>query len=270
MAEPREIACNVLLINPRFNGASFWAYRSVCELVGGKYPAPSLGLITVAALLPSHWQLRLIDRNVDDREEELERGLQWADVVLAGGMLPQQGDLFGLIERARQCGTPIAVGGPDVSSDTRRSMIAPISASLAKPKAASINSSRRLGEGRTRWGIPRTPLQRRRHQDPGPAFRPLKVFELHGADGAVLARLSVHVRILRYHRAVRPQAPDKNQCSNARRAAAPVRPGLSRAYPVRRRQSDRQQEGREGLSPGSDRVATAAGVSIPNSAPRRR
>ena len=45
-------SCNVLLIAPRFNGQSFWNFSAACEVHGAKFPAPPLGLITVAALLP--------------------------------------------------------------------------------------------------------------------------------------------------------------------------------------------------------------------------
>ncbi len=107
---------NVLLVNPQFNGGSFWAYKPACQLIGKSYPTPSLGLITVAAMLPADWNLRLLDRNVEESEETFDALLQWADLVLAGGMLWQQRDFFAVIERARAAGKPIAVGGPDVSS----------------------------------------------------------------------------------------------------------------------------------------------------------
>ena len=42
----------VLLIFPTFNPNSFWSFKETCELVGARYPAPPLGLITLAALLP--------------------------------------------------------------------------------------------------------------------------------------------------------------------------------------------------------------------------
>ena len=58
-------ACKVLMIFPRFNTDSFWNYRAACELTGARYPAAPLGLITVAALLPQSWEVRLINRNTE-------------------------------------------------------------------------------------------------------------------------------------------------------------------------------------------------------------
>jgi len=37
------------MIYPKFVPDSFWNYTKACELVGAKYPAAPLGLITVAA-----------------------------------------------------------------------------------------------------------------------------------------------------------------------------------------------------------------------------
>jgi radical SAM superfamily enzyme YgiQ (UPF0313 family) len=67
----------------------------------------------VAALLPSHWQVRLVDRNVEDLRDQ---DLAWADVVMTGGMLPQQRDALSLVERSHQAGIPVVVGGPDVTA----------------------------------------------------------------------------------------------------------------------------------------------------------
>jgi radical SAM superfamily enzyme YgiQ (UPF0313 family) len=80
---------------------------------GAKCPAPPLGLITVAALLPPSWSVRLIDRNA---EELLDSDIDWADIVLTGGMLPQRPDALDVIDRAQSRGKPVAVGGPDVMS----------------------------------------------------------------------------------------------------------------------------------------------------------
>jgi radical SAM superfamily enzyme YgiQ (UPF0313 family) len=106
-------SCNVLLVVPRFNGQSFWNFTAACELYGARFPAAPLGLITVAALLPPAWNCRLLDRNA---EELTDAHLDWADVVMTGGMLPQRPDALRVIERAHARGKPVAVGGPDLTS----------------------------------------------------------------------------------------------------------------------------------------------------------
>ncbi len=62
-ARPADAAPNVLLVYPKFSNTSFWNYLETCELVGAKYPAPPLGLVTVAAMLPADWPVRLVDCN---------------------------------------------------------------------------------------------------------------------------------------------------------------------------------------------------------------
>jgi radical SAM superfamily enzyme YgiQ (UPF0313 family) len=105
--------CRVLMIYPQFIPNSFWNYTEACELVGAKYPAAPLGLITVAAMLPKHWDIRLINRNT---EALTDADLDWADLVMIGGMLNQQPDFIYLIDLCHLHGKPVCVGGPDVSS----------------------------------------------------------------------------------------------------------------------------------------------------------
>jgi len=102
-----------LLVHPEFRSPSFWNYSETCKLVGGRYPAAPLGLCTVAALLPSDWEIRLVDRNVDDWDDSV---LDWADLVLIGGMMPQQRDAVELVQKARSKGKTVLVGGPDATS----------------------------------------------------------------------------------------------------------------------------------------------------------
>ncbi|MFZ4532510.1 MAG: B12-binding domain-containing radical SAM protein [Alsobacter sp.] len=103
----------VLMVVPRFSSGSFWNYGKTCELVGAKYPAAPLGLITVAAMLPKDWDIRLVDRNTDDLTDA---DIAWADMVMTGGMLPQQFDTVSLMERVQKAGRPIVIGGPDATS----------------------------------------------------------------------------------------------------------------------------------------------------------
>jgi radical SAM superfamily enzyme YgiQ (UPF0313 family) len=107
------ITCRVLMLYPKFVPNSFWNYTEACKLVGAKYPAAPLGLITVAAMLPSDWDVRLVDRNTQPLNDA---DLDWADLVMIGGMLNQQPDFIHLIDLAHRSGKPVCVGGPDVSS----------------------------------------------------------------------------------------------------------------------------------------------------------
>ncbi|MGB8084025.1 MAG: B12-binding domain-containing radical SAM protein [Pseudolabrys sp.] len=110
-----EHTCRVLLIYPRFVSETFWNFAEACELMDARYPAAPLGLITVAALLPPHWEVRLVDRNTEDLTNA---DLDWADMVMTGGMLPQQADSLALIELCRQRNRPVVVGGPDPTSSS--------------------------------------------------------------------------------------------------------------------------------------------------------
>jgi radical SAM superfamily enzyme YgiQ (UPF0313 family) len=102
-----------LLVQTKFSGFSFWNYQVVCEIVGRKYPAAPLGLLTVAALLPQHWIFRLIDENVEPLRDD---HLKWADIVCVGGMLPQQRNMLNSIHRAHDLDRIVVVGGSDPTS----------------------------------------------------------------------------------------------------------------------------------------------------------
>ncbi|MGO8929615.1 MAG: B12-binding domain-containing radical SAM protein [Limisphaerales bacterium] len=102
-----------LLLYPEFSDMGFWNYKPVCHLMGAKYPASPLGLITMAALLPAEWQLRLLDLNTATLEDV---DIDWADLVFIGGMLPQQPGFLRLIERVHSRGKKVVAGGPDPTS----------------------------------------------------------------------------------------------------------------------------------------------------------
>lgn len=102
-----------LLVQPKFSAENFWNYAQVARNMGARTPAPPLGLLTVAALLPKVWQLTLVDLNVRGLTEA-----EWreADVVCVGGMLPQQPGILRVVEEARRTGKYVVVGGADPSS----------------------------------------------------------------------------------------------------------------------------------------------------------
>src|SRR4051812_28063724 len=100
---------NVLMLYPHFVADTFWSFAESCKLMGARRPTAPLGLITVAAMLPASWKVRLIDCNT---EAVGEADMLWADLIFTGGMLPQQADTLRLIGLFRQPGQPGGVGGP--------------------------------------------------------------------------------------------------------------------------------------------------------------
>jgi radical SAM superfamily enzyme YgiQ (UPF0313 family) len=98
----------VLLLYPRFP-KTFWSYEKILALIGRKALLPPLGLVTVAALLPDEWELRLVDRNVRPQSED---DWAWADLVMLSAMIVQKDDFLAQIREARRRGKPVAVGGP--------------------------------------------------------------------------------------------------------------------------------------------------------------
>ncbi|MEW6659002.1 MAG: B12-binding domain-containing radical SAM protein [Thermodesulfobacteriota bacterium] len=101
-----------LLLNPSFP-PSFWSLKETCRVDGTKGLAPPLGLITMAALLPPEWELRLVDLNV----RTLPAGAwDWADLVMVSGMLVQREGLLSLVREAKARGKTVVAGGPYATS----------------------------------------------------------------------------------------------------------------------------------------------------------
>ncbi len=97
-----------LLVNPELP-VCFWTFKKNCELNGAKAMAPPLGLITVAALLPTEWELRLVDLNT---RKLTEQDWEWADLIMFTAMLVQKESLLALIREAGKRGKTTVAGGP--------------------------------------------------------------------------------------------------------------------------------------------------------------
>ena len=74
---------NCLFVYPEFSQFSFWNTKEAIQASGARATTPPLGLLTVAAILPQHWNFRLLDLNAFDFNEE---DWQWADIICTGGM----------------------------------------------------------------------------------------------------------------------------------------------------------------------------------------
>jgi radical SAM superfamily enzyme YgiQ (UPF0313 family) len=97
-----------LLIRPEFMDETFYNLSDVFKIFGVKSAAPPLGLLVLAAHLPSHWQFKLVD---EDIEPLTDAHLEWADIVMVSGIGPQEQTMMSVVRRAKRMGKPVVVGG---------------------------------------------------------------------------------------------------------------------------------------------------------------
>jgi|HubBroStandDraft_6_1064221.scaffolds.fasta_scaffold48735_1 radical SAM superfamily enzyme YgiQ (UPF0313 family) len=103
----------VLMVWPSFP-PSFWGFEGVLQMIPERAMTPPLGLITVAALCPATWQIRLIDHAFEELRDE---DLKWADLVMVSAMHAQRADALTILSRARNLNRRTFVGGPWASTD---------------------------------------------------------------------------------------------------------------------------------------------------------
>ena len=103
----------VLLLYPEFPD-TFWSFKHALKFIRKRAALPPLGLLTVAAMLPSDWEARLIDLNVAQLREA---DLAWADLVFVSGMIAQRDSARALITRCRAAGKTVVAGGPLFTSE---------------------------------------------------------------------------------------------------------------------------------------------------------
>ena len=103
----------VLLVSPK-TPTTFWSFQYALKFINKKSSEPPLGLLTVAALLPSDWHLKLVDLNVSPLRDD---DIRQADFLFLSGMNIHLRSMQEVIARARAWGTPIVVGGPLATID---------------------------------------------------------------------------------------------------------------------------------------------------------
>lgn len=99
---------NVLLLYPEFPD-TFWSMKHALKFVRKRASLPPLGLLTIAAMLPSDWRTRLVDVNVRPLRA---RDLAWADLVFVSAMIAQRASAHALVARCRAAGKTVVAGGP--------------------------------------------------------------------------------------------------------------------------------------------------------------
>jgi radical SAM superfamily enzyme YgiQ (UPF0313 family) len=110
-AEVDAVTRRVLCVFPRYT-KSFGTFDNAYPLLGVKAFMPPQGLLTIAAYLPKHWEVRFVDENVRPAKAS---ELRWADAVFVSGMHIQRNAINDINARAHALGKVTALGGPSVS-----------------------------------------------------------------------------------------------------------------------------------------------------------
>jgi radical SAM superfamily enzyme YgiQ (UPF0313 family) len=99
---------NILLVSPATPN-TFWSLRHALPFVRKKSAYPPLGLLTVAAMLPRDWHLKLIDLDVIKLSDA---DIAWADYVLISAMIVQEQSARDVATRSAAQGKRVIAGGP--------------------------------------------------------------------------------------------------------------------------------------------------------------
>jgi radical SAM superfamily enzyme YgiQ (UPF0313 family) len=98
----------VLLVYPQ-NPDTFWSFKHVLRFVSKRSTFPPLGLLTIAAMLPRDWELRLADLNVSRLKES---DLEWADYIMISAMIIHKPSVTEIVNRCVALRKPVIAGGP--------------------------------------------------------------------------------------------------------------------------------------------------------------
>jgi len=98
----------ILLVYPEMP-PTFWNMKFLSRMMGKKSSYPPLGLLTIAAMLPSQWELRLTDINTKPLRK---KDLLWADFVFIGAMSVQVETARTVVNKCKEAEVRIVAGGP--------------------------------------------------------------------------------------------------------------------------------------------------------------
>ena len=89
---------NILLVYPEVPSNTYWSFKYALKFIRKKSAMPPLGLITVAALFPENYNLKLVDMNIEPLKDD---DIQWSDAVFISAMIVQQESMQKVIARCR-------------------------------------------------------------------------------------------------------------------------------------------------------------------------
>ena len=106
----------ILLIYPKLPD-TLYAFKNLLNASGYKAPYPPLGLLTVSAMLPKHYERKLIDLNV---KMPTAKDFEWCDYIFLSAMSTQEISVRWVLEQAKKHNKKIVAGGPLFTHDHQR------------------------------------------------------------------------------------------------------------------------------------------------------
>lgn len=102
----------VLMVYPKIP-ATYWNFEYLIRISYYKSAMPPLGLLTVAAMLPENFDVKLIDINIT---ELTLKDIENADLVFISAMIIQKASFDQVVQLCRKCHKPVVAGGSYATS----------------------------------------------------------------------------------------------------------------------------------------------------------
>jgi radical SAM superfamily enzyme YgiQ (UPF0313 family) len=102
----------ILMVYPEIPD-TYWSFKHTLPMIGKKAVIPPLGLMTVAAILPECYDIRLVDMNVTELEED---DIIKSDLIFISAMIIQKESFNRVVETCNRLEKKVVAGGPYPSS----------------------------------------------------------------------------------------------------------------------------------------------------------
>jgi len=98
----------ILLVYPQYPD-TFWSFRHALKFTPKKALNTPLGILTIAAMLPTDWEKKAVDMNTTRLSD---KDIEWADYVFVSAMIVQQKSTREVINRCKKLDKRVVAGGP--------------------------------------------------------------------------------------------------------------------------------------------------------------
>ena len=98
----------ILFVYPKYP-STYWSLSGVLNYIDKKAIFPPLGLLTIASMVPTDWEKKFIDINVNPL---MDNDIEWADMIFISAMIVQKEDAITIIKRCKKMHKIIVAGRP--------------------------------------------------------------------------------------------------------------------------------------------------------------